>query len=78
MSEHKKFKTDFLVANSFAIGLGSIFNLPGDYFLYNYSETEAEADSIAIANDWHMVGQDIENAILKFKSEKQLVISFVD
>ncbi len=31
--------------------------------MFNYSRTPAEADSKALENDWHMVGQDFKNAL---------------
>jgi hypothetical protein len=41
-------------------GMGTIFNLAGKYFTFNYS---AEADKHAIDNDWGMVGTDIAKTI---------------
>ena len=82
MNEGKKYKTDFLTANSFLIGMGSVFNIAGDYFIYNRSKSDAEADFLALFNDWYMVGQDIKNSMDIFesenKSQKQLVIPFAD
>ena len=76
----KKYYTDYLVANSFKIGLGSIFNLEGNYFDYNYASSDKEADFIALLNDWLVVGQDIENSIeileVEIEREKQLSIPF--
>lgn len=78
MSDKNLFHTDYLTANSFLIGMGTIFNLYGSYFKYNYSRTSQEADKIAIANDWHIVGQDIKNCVAEFEkgSQKQLVLPF--
>lgn len=82
MNKQKKYRTDFLTANSFIIGMGSVFNIAGNYFKYNCSETAEEADIVAIANDWNVVGQDINDAMAIFEkennSQKQLVIPFVD
>jgi len=80
MNDEKKYKTDFLTANSFLIGMGSVFNIAGNYFKYNSSKTEEEADGLAIANDWHIVGQDINDAMIIFDKENhnQLVIPFAD
>jgi hypothetical protein len=82
MNKQKKYRTDFLTANSFLIGMGSIFNIAGNYFKYNSSDTAEEADGLAIANDWHVVGQDINDAMAIFEKEnhnqKQLVIPFAD
>ena len=78
MNDKNKFQTDFLTANSFLIGWGSIYNLAGNYFEYNDSESPEEADAMAIMNDWYVIGQDIGNSLSKFEKEveKQLVIPF--
>jgi hypothetical protein len=49
--------------NNFIIGAGSVFNLFGNFFDYNISETEQEADTRAIANDWKLIGQDLLEVI---------------
>ncbi|MCE0496625.1 MAG: hypothetical protein LV481_01575 [Methylacidiphilales bacterium] len=57
-------KSDHLVsAGSILIGAGTIMNIAGIYFQYNYSNSDEEADRCAIFRDWRMVGQDIEKAI---------------
>ena len=57
-------KSDYLVsAGSLLIGAGTIMNIAGDYFQYNYSKSDADADSCAIYRDWRIVGQDIENVV---------------
>ncbi len=48
---------------SFLIGLGSIFNLAGDYFNFNYSKTGCEADAKAIKKDWIVVGKNLMQSI---------------
>jgi len=80
MNEQKKYRTDFLTANFFVIGMGSVYNIAGNYFKYNSSETAEEADCLAIANDWRIVGQDLSDSIHNFEKENedQLVIPFVD
>lgn len=80
MNKQNKYHTDFLTANSLVIGMGSVFNIAGDYFRYNSCETGEEADRLALANDWLMVGQDIKNTMTVFEdsNQKQLVIPFVD
>lgn len=45
------------------IGLGSILNISGNYFEFNYSNSEKEADMKAIENDWGVIGNDIQEAI---------------
>lgn len=62
--------TDFLTSTtSFKIGAGSIFNLAGNYFEFNASPSEAEADLRALRCDWEMVGRDLNSAIASFKLE---------
>lgn len=68
----KTYRTSYLYSRpNYLIGCGSIFNISGKYFLFNYSKTDSQADSIAIENDWGVIGQDIKNVIKK-KSTKQL------
>lgn len=53
-----------LYANSnFITGMGSIFNIAGKYFDYNYSESGIEADDKAIKKDWEIVGADLVNSM---------------
>ncbi len=59
-----RIETDFLVpTSSFLTGFGSVLNLSGNYFQYNYADTPEEADEIAIASDWLMVGQDLRETL---------------
>lgn len=67
-NKFNKFKTDFLLPkNNFLVGLGSVLNINGLYFDYNYSKTAQEADNKAIFSDWKNVGEDIKTAEKKFK-----------
>jgi hypothetical protein len=53
-------KTDFLTATStFVIGMGSVLNVGGNHFSYNKSATPEEADQVALASDWAIIGQEI-------------------
>ncbi len=52
-----------LQKNSFLIGLGSVLNISGAYFDYNYSNSAREADSRALQSDWRNVGKDIRDSI---------------
>ena len=57
-------KTTFLLPkNNFWIGLGTVLNLFGLYFIYNYSETSEEADTQAMICDWVMVGNDFKKVL---------------
>lgn len=64
MSKTKKYKTSFLYKkHNTIVGAGSIFNIAGNYFEYNYSKSGFEADKKAIENDWGVVGNDMKDAI---------------
>ena len=64
------FDTGFLFSGmNFFTGAGSVLNLAGSYYDFNYSPSGAEADANAIATDWNMVGQDLNNAIAKLREE---------
>ena len=55
--------TDYLFSKTgFMIGLGSVINLAGNYYLFNGSKTAAEADRRALASDWAMVAEDLRYA----------------
>jgi hypothetical protein len=62
----KAYRTDFLFPNSsFLTGAGSVFNIAGNYFGFNYSASDEQADSRALENDWGMIGEDILDVIKK-------------
>lgn len=46
-------------------GAGSILALFGNYYEYNRSSTEAQADALAIYSDWLNTGNDIRTALDK-------------
>jgi hypothetical protein len=49
----KKFSSDFLLPrNNFFVGMGSVLNLGGNYFEYNTSKSDIEADKKALSSDW--------------------------
>ena len=61
----KKYRTDFLFPNTgFWEGMGSVVSVVGNYYEFNHSETEREADANAIESDWMVVGQDINQVIV--------------
>ena len=60
----KYYKTDQLFPRtSFIIGVGSVFNIVGNYYEFNGSESEAEADCRAIESDWGAIGNDLHECI---------------
>lgn len=59
--------TDFLFAKStFVSGIGSVIDLGGTMAMFNESSSPEEADYLALANDWAMVGNDIRTAMTQF------------
>jgi len=54
---------------SFLTGVGSILALFGNYYEHNRSDTEAEADALALFSDWLNTGNDIRAALEKFRHE---------
>ncbi|GET45254.1 hypothetical protein [Capnocytophaga felis] len=57
-------KTTFLLPKkNFWIGVGSVLNIFGVYFTYNYSKTTEQADKKAITCDWTMVGNDFKKVL---------------
>ncbi len=74
MTKINKYKTNILFPRtSSIIGMGSIFNIAGNYFDFNYSTSGAEADAKAIESDWAMIGEDIEESINR--ADNKLVFS---
>jgi hypothetical protein len=54
--------TDFLTSkSSYITGIGTVFNLAGNYYDFNYSQSTDEADRRAIESDWKMVGKDLKD-----------------
>jgi hypothetical protein len=63
--------TDFLFSSpSFFIGMGTVLNIGGNYYAFNCSSSEEEADRKALASDWEMIGKDFRNA-MKSSNEKK-------
>ncbi len=63
--------TDFLFAlPSFLAGFGSAIDFGGTMMNFNYSDSQNEADSLALSNDWAMVGNDIRNAMRQYEDEQ--------
>ena len=66
--EKNEHRTNFLFPkDSFISGMGSVLNIAGNYFDYNYSKTAKEADLRALKSDWKNVGDDIAASIKKFE-----------
>jgi len=50
-------------------GFGSIFNISGSYFEFNYSNSGNESDKKAIENDWGVIGDDIREVSVALQNE---------
>lgn len=48
-------------------GAARLIDLGGTMNVYNESETAAEADALAIYNDWRAVGNDLRYAIQEYE-----------
>ncbi len=73
MNKLKKYRTDFLFSTpSFLIGAGSVLNIAGNYFDFNYSSSDKEVDNKAILSDWGVVGNDIIFAETQVKESLKL------
>lgn len=56
--------TSYLVATpSFLTGYARALDIAGTFDSYNTSESESEADEIALANDWRVVGSQMREAM---------------
>ena len=63
-------QTDFLFARpSFGSGVARALDLCGTFDAYNVSASETEADALAIASDWLVVGKDMGDAIEQAKGK---------
>lgn len=66
MAKLKRYKTNRLFHRaSFIGGIGSIINVAGNYYDFNYTGSGEEADIKAIENDWGMIGDDIRQSVKK-------------
>lgn len=62
--------SDFLVARpSFSAGIARLFDLFGRFDVYNTSPSGAAADCKAMRADWLVVGQDLYDAVDRFREE---------
>ena len=66
--------TGFLYSDpSLLKGAGTVINVWGNYYDFNYSPTPEEADERAIASDWRIVGKDIQDVLGVVSNEKEMV-----
>ena len=66
---NRKYSTIILFKEigSFVTGIATIYNIAGNFFDYNCSESPRKADTNALKNDWGVVGYDIKDAVKKAK-----------
>ena len=63
-------RTDYLFAMPSAwSGAARLLDLFGVFDSYNDSATDDLADARAIYSDWHIVGQDLADAMMRVESE---------
>ena len=76
MNNKNRYLSDFLFSSpSFLSGAGTVMNMAGNYYHFNTSDSECEADNRAIANDFNMIGQDLSDIIEKFQSIEKSILT---
>jgi hypothetical protein len=71
-----KYFTDFLFPkSSFLTGAGSIFNVKGNYYLFNFSKSDEEADSKALESDWGALKQDFDLVVERENNKANLAFN---
>ncbi len=71
----KKLFTGFLYATpNFLMGAGTVLNLAGNYYTFNDSSNNLEADYKAIENDFAIIGIDISHSIELFEQQNHSTI----
>ncbi len=75
-----KYKWSFLFPrNNFLVGLGSVLNVAGSYFIYNKSKpSDGDADLNALKSDWEIIGEDFKNSKKEFEkaNKDELCLKF--
>ncbi len=73
MNRDRFFRTDFLFPTPTKLqGVGTVLNIWGQYYRFNNSDSELEADTRAIRSDWGVTGQDLQDILDKIEKELQL------
>ncbi|MCG8700176.1 MAG: hypothetical protein MI922_19130 [Bacteroidales bacterium] len=66
MTNKLKYKAKRLYPRtSFFQGMGSSFNIAGNYYEFNYFNSDIESDMESIKSDWGIIGNDIYEAMDK-------------
>ena len=72
MNEIEIYSDDFLFSDmNFMTGMGSVFNIPGNYYQFNWSDSDEEADEKAIRSDWKAVGNYIREATNQYNKNNE-------
>ncbi len=62
------YQTDFLFSTSNLLsGAASTLNLAGNFYSFNHSTSDVEADAKALRADWGVVAQDIHASLTAFE-----------
>jgi len=65
-------KTSYLYNNpSFLKGVSRIWDITGNKDVYSIHDSEDEADTEALKNDWNMVKKDLTDSIRKYGKKIQ-------
>lgn len=74
--KESRFNTGFLFSTpDFLSGAGTVINLAGNYYEYNISNSDSEADYNAIKNDFDMIGQDMSDTVESISVDKNKFIT---
>jgi len=67
MNNTDSLNSDFLFTTpSYLTGAANVFNLAGNFYDYNRSESEQEADCKAIRNDFNIIAEDLKSCLKDF------------
>ncbi len=70
---NRRYKSNLLFPRTnFLVGMGSVFNISGNYFRFNYSKSSEEADLKALESDWGVIGEDIKEVFHSLSGEESL------
>jgi hypothetical protein len=67
-----KLSTFLFAQPSFIEGVARLIDFGNTLQIYNTSLSGEQADALALAADWQVVGDDLEKAILEFQGEAKI------
>ena len=75
MPSFNKYINRYYSNSSFITGLGSVFNIYGNYYKSGNAQFSSKTDQEALKSDWDCTGEDIFNAVKRHsKKLKNYVI----